>query len=644
MLTIALTWPLALSLTHDLPGDLGDPLLTVWIIAWDAEHMLRALGGDLHALAGYWHANIFHPHPLTLAYSEHLTPQALQILPVYALTRNPILSHNLVFLSTFVLSGLGMFLFVREITGRRDVGFLAGLAFAFAPYRFGAIPHIQVLSSEWMPFALLGFRRFFDTRRNAPLAAGSVAWLAQNLSCGYYLFYFSPILALYVAWELTVRKLWRDAWTMTRVAGAAACVVAATVPFLLPYLEVRKLGITSRTLEETDLFSANVYAYLTSDPKLRIWGDIATAWRKAEGYLFPGLTVVVLSAIAIYDSARPIRPSSETTDDGRGNRALVESTVRKLILFAAVILVAMLFGWTLHLPVGPLMIKITDLGRAAVIVVGLSIALLAWSRHARQGLVRWMSSPVGLMTILTAFAVTMSFGPHIHSRHKVIIEDSIYTVFYNFVPGFDGLRVPARFGMIVALGLSVLGAFGAQSLARRAGRLTIGVASALIVLESIALPISLNLNPTDYRYSGLAPLPGVLAFGADLPPVYRFVSGLPAGSALIELPAGEVAFDVRYMFSSTSHWRPLVNGFSGTGPADYGLLAALLNDALTTPDRAWAALSQSSATHAIVHEAYYEGTRGRDISNWLRSRGASELTAFGGDRVFSLRNPPNPLH
>ena len=72
--------------------------------------------------ANFWNANIFHPEPLTLAYSEHLFAQAVQILPVYALTGNIILCYNLLFLSTFVLSGLGMFLFVRESPAARAPG------------------------------------------------------------------------------------------------------------------------------------------------------------------------------------------------------------------------------------------------------------------------------------------------------------------------------------------------------------------------------------------------------------------------------------------------------------------------------------------------------------------------------------------
>ena len=75
------------ALRRDIPWDLGDSVLNCWILQWGADHWLRFLGGDLGAFRGYFNANIFYPEPLTLAYSEHLTAQVLQILPVYALTR-----------------------------------------------------------------------------------------------------------------------------------------------------------------------------------------------------------------------------------------------------------------------------------------------------------------------------------------------------------------------------------------------------------------------------------------------------------------------------------------------------------------------------------------------------------------------------
>src|SRR5688500_7056637 len=111
-LAIAATWPLGRALTTSLPADYGDPLFVTWVMAWVARHFTRALQGEVGALTSMWDAPIFAPEANTLAYSEHFAGQAFQALPIYWLTGNPLLAYNLIFLSTFVLSGLGAYLLV----------------------------------------------------------------------------------------------------------------------------------------------------------------------------------------------------------------------------------------------------------------------------------------------------------------------------------------------------------------------------------------------------------------------------------------------------------------------------------------------------------------------------------------------------
>lgn len=618
-LAIALTWPLVTGLTHDVPGDFGDPLFTSWVLAWDATHLGH----------GWWSANIFAPHPLSLAYSEHFLPQALQALPIYAATKNPILCYNLLFLSTFALSGLGMFLLGRELTGSPAAGLVAGLAFAFAPYRIASIPHLQVLSSAWMPFVLFGLRRHFATGRLRPLAGAAAAWLVQNLSCGYYLLFFSPIVILYIAWELTRARLWTDTRALLRIGVAVAVVLAATAPFLLPYLELRQLGFSPRSMTETRRFSADVYAYFTADPNLRLWGPIAQAWPKSEGLLFPGLTIAVLAVFGV------ARSSFNDVAHGLGLRG--RGPWRAALQLAGVaiagVVVALLLGWSIRLPG----IKITSLSRVLVVSASAGAIILAVSRDCRDAARRWLSSPAGIFSAITIFAIVMSFGPDIHAKGRVVATTNLYAAFYTFVPGFDGMRAPARYGMIVALGLAALAALGVAAIGRRHQRRASAIAGALILLEAIAIPVPINQSSTDYKQAGLAPLPASVAMGSAAPEVYRFIAELPSSAVLMELPLGEPAFDVRYMFYSTLHWKPLVNGYSGGAPQPYEMLTESLKDLATRPDRAWRAIADSTATHAIVHEAFYRNDGGRRLSAWLRTRGAREIAAFGQDHVFALR-------
>src|SRR5262249_49214866 len=159
-------------------------------------------------------------------------------------------------------------------------------------------------SSGWRLCGVKGFRRYFATRRLLPLAGAAAAWVLQNLSCGYYLLFFSPIVVIYLMWELTVRQLWTDARVVGAVTIACGVVVAATTPYLLPYLELRRLGFSPRSMGETQKFSADVYGYLTADPNIRLWGRAMRAWPKAEGALFPGVTITALAIAALLRSLK----------------------------------------------------------------------------------------------------------------------------------------------------------------------------------------------------------------------------------------------------------------------------------------------------------------------------------------------------
>ena len=86
LLTLLLTYPLIVNLTTAVPNDIGDPLLNTWILAWDTHALLTDP-------LNLFNANIFHPLPNTLAYSEHLISTALLALPLQLFFGEPILTY-----------------------------------------------------------------------------------------------------------------------------------------------------------------------------------------------------------------------------------------------------------------------------------------------------------------------------------------------------------------------------------------------------------------------------------------------------------------------------------------------------------------------------------------------------------------------
>jgi hypothetical protein len=304
VITIVMTWPIAAGLARDLPGDLGDPAFVSGVLAWGSDHWLALFSGHLGAASQFWDAPIFFPERIATAYSEHFAVHSLLTLPVYFVTRNPILCYNLWFLATFCVSALGMYLLVRDLTGRPGAAFVAGLAFGFAPYRISTLAHLQVLSTLWMPLVLLGIRRYLATRNSDALVAAGAALWAQNLSSGYYMIFFGPFAALYALVEMATRGLMRDLRAWRDLSITAIVALAATLPFAAPYLT--RGGTSQRTLTEVQAFSADLLGWLTASAFLNVWGGLQTFF-KFEGSLFPGVTVVLAALAGLWAGWRSLR-------------------------------------------------------------------------------------------------------------------------------------------------------------------------------------------------------------------------------------------------------------------------------------------------------------------------------------------------
>jgi hypothetical protein len=631
VIAVVMTWPLARGLTRDVPWDLGDSVLNMWILSWDCEQFRGILTGHSSHLRHFFDANIFHPAPLTLAYSEHLIPQALQIFPIYALTKNPILCYNLLFLSTFVLSGLGMFLFVRELTGSTVAAFVGGLLFAFAPYRVPQASHLQVLSSQWMPLALYGFRRYFTDGRLRALAGATAAVVVQGLSCGYYLLYFSPFAGAYALWEMWRTGRLADRWTWLALVIAAYAAMAVTAPFVLPYIRVSQDLQLARSLSETTRLSADVYSYATASIAERFWGArLAETFRKPEGELFPGLLTVLLALIGIVWRERADAHTSEDPPGWRKWTATMLSIVAFIHVLAAAATIVFrrltLDLWLFDVRLG----DATQLLFRAAIAYGIALGL---SQAKRARATAFMRSRGFFLAALLA-AMWLSLGPSPQVLGRPLDLASPYRFLWDVVPGFDGLRVPARFGMIVTLMLATLAGFGAAGIGRlRRGTPLLALLAIAFLYEAGAAPFVVN---------GMSPVRGFNTPEARLdrpdraPQVYQAVTHLPAAAVIADLPLGQTDYDVRAMYYSIGSWRPILNGYSGFFPLHYGRAIVALSELARHPEISMAMLRDLGATHVIVHEGAFLDAEGRDATAALRARGATELFRQGTDVLLAL--------
>ena len=305
-----LTWPLVTTLTTRL-GALegpGDPYLNLWVLGWGMQSWLRDPLGTLAGRA--FDAPIFHPAPLTLAYSDHQLLQALLVTPVFAATGNLTLAYNVVLLMSLAASGIAMHVLARSVTGSTAAALVAGLAWTCWPYRTAHLLHVQLQALYFLPLALWALLRVAAAQRWIDAAWLGLWSAGQAIVSAYYgvmaaltLLVAAPVLA----WTT---GQWRAPRFWTRVALAAAIAGLLVLPAAMPYFRSQATVGMGRSVFEAAGHAAALRSYAQVRPENALYGR--TGWlapraplpgerdlRHVEQQLFPGAVVLVLSMVGL---------------------------------------------------------------------------------------------------------------------------------------------------------------------------------------------------------------------------------------------------------------------------------------------------------------------------------------------------------
>jgi hypothetical protein len=295
-LTIVMTWPLASGLGHlGRTGDIdADGQYSIWNVAWVA----RTLVEDPSHL---FDANIYSPHKRTLAYSEANLVEGALGVPAYWLTKNPWLTLNVVMLFAFASAYAGAYLLLRYLSGDRRAAAIGAILYAFCPFVFAHLPHIQLLMTGGVPLSLLLFHRLADAPhlRRAILLGAVVA--VQALSCAYYGIFAGLAIGFAAIVIAANRGFWRNAGYWRAIAIAAVTSIVIVTPFFITFLRVRAETGFGRTIDEAAKWAANPQSYIASAAHAHGWlldytNSHFEPWTEV---LFPGLLALILSAIGL---------------------------------------------------------------------------------------------------------------------------------------------------------------------------------------------------------------------------------------------------------------------------------------------------------------------------------------------------------
>ncbi len=216
-----------------------------------------------------------------------------------------------------------------------------------------------------------------------------------------------------------------------------------------------------------------------------------------------------------------------------------------------------------------------------------------WERNMFPGLLALVFAGVGawagrrrtLVQFLIALAVVgaaFAIGPEIRlspgsdGLHPRFLP---YDVLYWHLPGWDSMRVPARFGALYLLGVAGLAAVGIEASLRTLSQFA-PLASRRPRLASVAPALALAVlavGLTGEYANHPVPLTPI-ENETQVPPVYRWLAAQPPG-AVLELPLvvpdhdREQRIATRQQYFALYHDHPIVNGNANVVPKGYKALA-----------------------------------------------------------------------
>ena len=594
--TVLMTWPYARSL--DSGTIVGfDPFLQIWLSEW----IQHALATDPLRL---YQANIFYPFAQTLAYTDANVPGALLAAPLRILTGDPLLTNSLLVLATFVIAATGVFALIAYLTANRGAAFIAGLAYAFLPYRMVHLWHLNWLEGALLPWVVLALVRLID--RSSTGRAVMLGLLAATLVLTS--FYFSIQVALIVgtigiAWSVAHSRL--PSFEQVRgLAVAGAIALAITVPLYAPYLQVREEQRLERSIVDAEQYKALPASFLQLAP----WDA-------------PNPVQRLLGVRAGTNESLTEVGQAPHADGHQHGEIVIEDAFYPGA-------VATLFA-----------------------VVGLFI----WRPR------RWLAIALAAIGLI---ALVLSLGPSFGPRQGQG-PPLPYGWLFDHVPFFRAMRVPARLGGLTNLVIVLLAGLGLASswdrlrasprLQRFSHRAWAGPALTAVLAAGVLADL----------WTGVIPIETVDR-GAAASAAGRWLATQPAGPVM-EFPAESVFADpaaasVRRhygetMFWSMLHWKPLVNGNSGFIPRSYSDFIERFVGEIERPDGTTTPrishltadtarlLQQIGVRYLVFHRDQYQDADWPAVASELASLVEDGLLAPAGEHgvaTIFLLNPALP--
>ena len=236
----------------------------------------------------------------------------------------------------------------------------------------------------------------------------------------------------------------------------------------------------------------------------------------------------------------------------------------------------------------------------------------------------------------------LSLGPVLHLGRQTIHEPFPivlpYTLFYYILPGFQGFRNSSRWEMLFIFGIVVVITLILHNLFKRYSSKRKVIIYLLLFVGIIAeFSFPMHFEKIIQR--------------KDFPLVYSWLAITPRDTKIIELPIYNwnmwpgTQNELLRQYYSTSHFRKMVNGYTGFSPPPWQNLVVNISKDFPS-DNITKLLKQLNIDYIVMHKKEYDIL---SIDNWVKDKNGIDLVnvlyknksikllkKFGNDYVFSI--------
>ncbi|MBU3957842.1 MAG: hypothetical protein KKB25_02095 [Nanoarchaeota archaeon] len=305
ILTVFLTYPVIFQITTHIAGDGSDGWQNIWNMWW----VKKAMTENINI---YFTDYQFYPSGESLAFHTLTLYNSLLSVPLQMVFGNIILVYNILFLSSFVLAGYGMFLLIKYLVCNKGIAVVSGIAYAFSPYHFAqALGHLNLLTIQWVPFYILFlFRTFREKNNKNPVLAG-VFLLLTSIASWQYMVYLLIFTVLYLAYlALSERQKIFNKPFLKRFGLFIVVFAALVLPFAYPMMNEFLSSNYMKSSCSNSFSFISPGSYILPSPLHPLFGKyIMPVYpiNLSDSIVFLGYGIILISAYFLIDNFKKVK-------------------------------------------------------------------------------------------------------------------------------------------------------------------------------------------------------------------------------------------------------------------------------------------------------------------------------------------------